>query len=79
MNHSVQRCLPNHVPIFLSLCVSFSLSSIRSALPLGPAALSLIHWRVFLVLAVQTGAEGVGCVREEGTERWEGGTGVIRV
>lgn len=62
MSHLVHQGLPSlshPLPRFLlSPCVSHSLSSIHSALPLGPAAFSLIHWRDFLSGQYREGPRG---------------------
>lgn len=64
MSHLVHQGLPSlshPLPRFLlSPCVSHSLSSIHSALPLGPAAFSLIHWRDFLSGQYREGPGGGG-------------------
>lgn len=72
MSHLVHQGLPSllySLPRFLlSLCVSHSLSSIRSALPLGPAAFSLIHWRDFLSGQYRGGRGGAGSVEGQRDE-----------
>lgn len=73
LSHLVHQGLPSlshSLPRFLlSLCVSHSLSSLRSALPLGPAAFSLIHWRDFLSGQYREGpGGGLGLWRDRDSE-----------